>query len=111
METAALSEEDATLMAVSREWELPRLAEATGIDARWLSAFVAVRVSDILAQLATGKRLKELQPSERAFIREQVEQTIEDVTVKFKPHFGDPEYQPELEPEYDFEGRTEGETR
>ena len=91
---------DEELNAALRDWELPQLNEAAGIDARWLQALVCVRFADLLAQLTTGQRLKALSVEDRAWLRGQVEQLVEDAVQRFEVPAGDAEYRQEDEPEY-----------
>lgn len=81
-------EDDALLMATSRDWELPRQSDATGIDERWVSSFLALRFADLLAQHVTGERLKRLSPASRAWLKGQCEQLVEDALVKFQDFDG-----------------------
>lgn len=104
-------EEDALMMATSREWELPKEGEATGIDGRWRASFLSLRIADLLAQLYTDQRLRALCAQDRAWLKGQCEQLVEDAGTHFDSHPGDWQYQPQDEPEYDFDGRTEAEVR
>ena len=73
---------DQLMDAVSREWELPHLNAAAGIDQRWLESFLALRIADLVAQVAVGDRLKNLVPHDRAWFKHQAEQLIQDAIAR-----------------------------
>jgi hypothetical protein len=73
---------DQLMDAVAREWELPRLNETAGIDQRWLESFLALRIADLVAQVAIGDRLKNLAPHDRAWFRHQAESLIQDAIAR-----------------------------
>ncbi len=104
-------EDDALMMTASREWELPRVAESTGIDARWVQAFLSLRIADLLAQVSTGQKLAVLDAKDRAWLKGQADALVQDAVDRFDDDLveGDEEYQPHHEPEYDFDGLTESE--
>ena len=74
---------DTTMMIVSRDWELPRRSLTTGIDDRWLQAFVALRFADLLAQVAIGDRLHQLPPEDRAWCKAQCENLVADAVSRY----------------------------
>lgn len=73
---------DALMDAVAREWELPKVNETAGIDQRWLESFLALRIADLVAQVAIGDRLKNLNVHDRAWFKAQAEQLIQDAIAR-----------------------------
>jgi hypothetical protein len=74
---------DTAMMIVSRDWELPRINDAAGIDARWLHSFLALRMADLLAQVAIGDRLHQLPPDDRAWFKAQCENLVTDAVNRY----------------------------
>jgi hypothetical protein len=75
---------DADLNAVCRDWELPVINDAAGIDARWLQSFLALRIADLVAQVALGDRLHHLPAIDRAWFRTQAENLVQDACVRYE---------------------------
>ena len=73
---------DQLMDAVAREWELPHLNAAAGIDQRWLESFLALRIADLVAQVAIGDRLKNLTVHDRAWFKAQAEQLVQDAITR-----------------------------
>ena len=73
-----------TVMATAREWELPHLNDAAGIDDRWLQSFLAARMADLLAQVAIGERLKHLPPPDRAWFLGVAEATVRHAITRYQ---------------------------
>lgn len=74
---------DAQLNAVARDWELPHVNAAAGIDRRWLHAFLAMRIADLLAQVALGDRLHHLAPKDRAWLKTHAEALVTDAVEQY----------------------------
>jgi len=55
-------------------WPLPVIRK--GIDRRWVEAYAAQQLADVLARLVLGHPLARLRPSHRAFFNSYAEQTI-----------------------------------
>ena len=72
------------LMIVARDWELPRLNDTVGIDARWLQAFLAIRIADLLAQVAIGDRLHQLPAKDRAWFHTHSEALVADAVEHYE---------------------------
>jgi hypothetical protein len=53
------------------EWELPE--EGDGIDCRWLDAFIAVRLQDVIARRFYGMPFPKLSVQDRTVIRGRTE--------------------------------------
>lgn len=89
-------------------WSIP---SGQGIDERWRQAFVAGKFAEVLAELSAGVPLKSLDATDRAWVREQADITVEAAVDRFTQPVKDDgsNYQPQDEPEYDFDGRTESE--
>jgi len=88
-------------------WSVPC---GQGIDDAWRQAYVASKFADVLTDLTCpGTPFSKLDVKDRAWLRGQTEQLVEDAVARFQSHPGDPGYRPQDEPEYDFEGRTEDE--
>lgn len=68
-------------LIVSTDWIVPDVSPE--VDDRWRQAFVASRVADVLAQLCTDRRITALDVAERAWLRGQVEQLVEDALAMF----------------------------
>ena len=62
------------------EWVLP--PQEDGIDARWVSAFVATRLQDVLARFFLGTAYPRLSVEDRALISVEVERFLEEMRVK-----------------------------
>lgn len=98
--------DDLIMHATSRDWDLPPLSGAAGVTPEWRRAFCVFRFADLLAQLETGDKLKALSVEDRAFLKGQVQQLVDDVAQYFAQPVDDGRhYQPELEPEYHDEVR------
>lgn len=78
-----MTDAERTMMIVSRDWELPRLNDAAGIDDRWLQSFVALRFADVLAQIALGDRLHQLPADDRAWFKAQCENLVTDAINRY----------------------------
>lgn len=92
---------DLLMMLVSLDWHVP--TQEGGIDARWLDAFLALRIADVLAKRHFGKPLMELAAKDRASLRDYAESCVEDAAGIFGVPEGDAEYRPQDEPEWDSE--------
>jgi hypothetical protein len=67
---------DQLMNAVAREWDLPHLNETAGISPQWLQSFLALRIADLVAQIAVGDRLKNLNKHDRDWFKAQAEALI-----------------------------------
>ena len=74
---------DADMNAVMCDWELPRVNPSAGIDPRWLQAFLAIRIADLLAQIALGDRLHQLPPEDRAWLKAAGENVVQDAVTRY----------------------------
>lgn len=74
---------DEEIDAMCRTWELPRLNDAAGIDVRWIQSFLAMRIADLLAQIAVGDRLHQLPAEDRAWFRSQAENVVQDAVMRY----------------------------
>ena len=74
---------DTEMRIISRDWDLPRLNDAAGIDDRWLQSFVALRFADVLAQIAVGDRLHHLSPEDRSWFKAQCENLVTDAVNRY----------------------------
>jgi len=91
-------------IALPVAWSVP---SGQGINDEWRNAFAATKFAEVLADLAVpGLPLREFDPKDRAWMREQAETLVDDTVARFTSHPGDVEYQPQEEPEYDFDGLT-----
>lgn len=68
-------------LVVSTDWIVPGLSPE--VDDRYRQAFVESRIADVLAQLCTDRRIMALDVAERAWLRGQVEQLVEDALAMF----------------------------
>src|SRR5688572_6921949 len=95
-----------------QSWSIP---SGQGVSEEWRQAYVASEMAKVLAELGARMPFLSLSHADRAWLRAQTEQIVEDAVVRFRPPLDNgSHYQPELEPEYeyesrDFDGRTESE--
>ena len=97
---------DDAMMIASRDWDLPRLNDAAGIDERWLHAFLALRIADLLAQVAVGDRLQHLPPVDRAWFKAQGEGVVVTAISTYAPLHTEAEAQMgirDLDPDNDYQ--------
>lgn len=78
-------------------WSIP---SGQGIDERWQRAYVVGQIGNVLSELAACVPFKSLDTDDRTWVREQVEQLVEDAMERFTTPPGDMEYTPQEEPEY-----------
>ena len=89
-----MTDDDQQMLAVSREWELPR--EAGEIDGRWLDAFLSTRLADLIARRHFKLPLLQLRPVDRGAVKVYAEQCISDAGITFGgTRAGDWQYEPE----------------
>jgi hypothetical protein len=74
---------DAQMNAIARDWELPLVNAAAGIDRRWLHSFLSMRIADLLAQVAIGDRLHHLPPKDRAWLKAHAEAVVTDAVEHY----------------------------
>lgn len=82
-------------------WAIP---SEQGIDDRWRQSFVKGKFADVLAEL-TGTPLAKLDAEDRAWLKGQADQLVDDAVTYFEAPMDDgSQYQPQDEPEYQAEG-------
>lgn len=81
-------------------WSIP---SATGIDERWRQAFVKGKIAEVLAELVAGVPIEKLDAEDRAWVKAQAEQLVDDAVERFDSPVKDngSQYQPQDEPEHD----------
>lgn len=72
--------DEQTLAISAGEWPCPEAGD--GIDSRWLDAFVATRLQDVLARRYFGKPFPQLTVDNRTILRGRVEFFIAQMTAE-----------------------------
>lgn len=81
-------------------WSIP---SGDGIDQRWRQHFVAGKIAEALSELAAGVPIASLDADDRAWVKGQAEQLVEDAVARFDGPVKDDgsNYQPHQEREKD----------
>lgn len=70
---------------VGDTWHLP---SGDGVDERWLNAYIATQLQDVLARRFLGTPFPKLSAEDRASMRLRVEGFITAMSIVFGPHIG-----------------------